>query len=114
MSNPTTISFNLPTTYTDGSALPATDLKDIDLLWGTVKGGPYPNSYKVTTLAPNAAGVVQVPIASIGLPVNATTTTYYMIAESEDIDGENSVATGEISFTMDARVPNPPAGLTVA
>lgn len=112
MTNPVQVSFQLPTQNTDGSALPAGDIVDIKLLWGTVKGGPYPNTYADKSLTPNAAGVCTLALTALNLP--ATDATYYMVAVTDANDGMTSAQTGEVSFTYNAAVPNPPAGLTVA
>jgi len=61
------VTIDPPTTYFDGVPLVASDILSYTLLWGTVDGGPYPNSVNVG----------KVTTASIP---NLKTGTYYIVA----------------------------------
>lgn len=72
------ITFKLATTYSDGvTPLPAGAIVDVAIQVASVAGGPYTKTIKDTTLTPDAAGLCEYPLASLG--VDLTKPTYAVL-----------------------------------
>jgi hypothetical protein len=94
-----TLTWNAPTTYSDASALPVTDIAFYTVSW---------NGGTVQVTSPALTTVVTVPCGSTAFSITVTTsaTAKYPNATSAP-DGPVPYATGI------ACVPNPPQGLAV-
>ncbi|MDB6103479.1 MAG: hypothetical protein JWO52_3478 [Gammaproteobacteria bacterium] len=101
------ISFQLPTTYSDGTTpLPAASIIGIKISVGNTPGGPYTKSIEDTDLTPDTSGICHYPMASLG--VDLTKPTYAVLLT--DITGAESVASNEVGFQN--LVPNPPSAVS--
>jgi hypothetical protein len=101
------ISFTVPTTNTDGSAI--TEALSYTALIDTVN--PPVKGYPVPATAVPVGGVVTATFSQIGFaPVNGT--TYYATATATDASGTSG--DGNIVVFTYTVVPNPPTGFIVA
>lgn len=97
------ISWTPPTTYIDGRALPAADLKEYVVLWSRSASGPFTSQVVVT--AP--ATTVDVPgmvCGSFHFVVRATVVT--------NVTSDNSAAV-VYATNVSCNTPNPPTAVTV-
>jgi hypothetical protein len=118
-SQPTSIDFTLPTTNTDGSAIPPGELIDVDFGYGTTSAAGAPTfmystivSKAFTVVDPTNAAVVTVPWASLGQPV-LTPGTWFFAVRVKSGAGTTSIWSNEAQFVVPVPVPNPPSGFTV-
>lgn len=85
-----------PTTNTDGT--PLTDLAGYKIYWGTVSGGPYPNSMIATRcLACASPGLVITDYECMALQPGIT---YYFVVVAFNTDGVESDPSNEIFITV--------------
>jgi hypothetical protein len=106
MSVQTTVTFDVPTTNTDGSAI--TEALSYVVLIDTVN--PPVKSYPVPATVVATAGVLSVTFAQLGFtPVKNT--DYFASATATDADGTSVMAT-DFAFAYSV-VPNAPTGLKV-
>lgn len=101
------ISFQLPTTYSDGTTpLPPGAITGIKISVGNVSGGPYTKSIEDTDLVPDATGFCHYPFASLG--VDLTKPTFAVLLT--DVGALESIASEEVGFQN--MLPNPPAAVS--
>jgi hypothetical protein len=106
MSVQTQVSFNVPTTNTDGSAI--TEALSYSVLIDTVN--PPVKSYAVPAAVVAVAGVVTVTFAQLGF-VPVKNTDYFATATATDADGTSAMS-ADFAFAYSV-VPNAPTGLKV-
>ena len=94
-----TANWTLPTTYSDGSAIDPADQAQI--VTHIVMDG-----VEVGTSAPGATSWTG------DLPMNYGGT--YLFSVHATLNGQTSISTPEVSFTVPFRVPNPPTGLSIS
>lgn len=103
-----TVTITAPTTRTDGTALPASQIAGYRLKWGTATG-TYPNVVSIP-----ADGSPYAWTATLEIPVGTTRTVFY-VATAVDADGRESGNSAEakksFSLLSDA-VPTSP-GITL-
>ncbi len=100
-------SWTAPTTYTDGSALPASDIASYTMSWAPAGGQAGPSgSINVAATATTATVPVACGSVTFTIAVTTTATAKYPSATSSPSSGV-PYATGVTCS------PNPPAGLTV-
>lgn len=109
---PKTITLTLPTTNTDGSPIPASELVDVQIGFGTV-----PGSYTLVADDSNFAaqtqnGVVTIPFASLNETLASG--TWFAAARVKTDQGIVSAWSNEASFTITPPQPNSPTGFSVA
>ena len=92
-----TLTCNVPTTNTDGSAL--TDLAHFNFYYGQTAGGPYPDS------------ITQVPDCNVVVP-DLAAGNWYFVATAVNDAGVESDFSNEATATVVTR-PDPPTNLTV-
>ena len=103
--NTAKVSWIAPTSYTDASLLPATDIASYTVKWGPSSGLVGPSgSATVTT---NSA-VIPVACGSVSFIVSVTTTATALYPNA------TSASSSAVPYaTGIACVPNPPSGITV-
>lgn len=87
-----------PTTYVDGTALPANLIDHTLISWGTTKGGPYPNQASSTSGS----------ATSLDMPYPATVGSYYAVAVTVLTTGAQSGPSVEVVKTIVETVPKAP------
>lgn len=114
MSTPNPVVHN-PTTFTIvDPTLAADSVTGFRLLFGQVSGGPYPLSSTddaLSSLTTNADGSVTGKF--VDLNTKLAPGTWFAVSEAKNTAGYSGNSP-EISFVIDAPVPNPPTGFTVA
>lgn len=83
------VSWQLPTAYTDGSALALSDIKSAVIHWGQAKGGPYPTAYEVA-----------MPATDTLMPFTGSRGTYFLTVTSKLVTGAESAPSGELSWQV--------------
>lgn len=102
MANPTKISFTVPTQCTDGSPLPASDIKGYQF---SFDGKAFVDG--VVTVAGSVATAL---LAQFGLGFGS----HNVGVRTVHVNGAVSSTTGTVAFSLvDERVPNPPTSLQV-
>jgi hypothetical protein len=112
---PTTVQLTLPTQNTDGSAVAAGEITDVQVGFGTVSGTytlvATDTSFGAQT---GGGGVVTIPFASLNETLAPGT---WFAAARVDAGTTTSGWSNEVSFVIappPPPVPNPPTGFTVA
>ena len=94
------------TTYTDNTALPASQLTQYTVSYGNTSGGPYPNTVSVL----NVNGVIPTTVTITGLTVG----TWYFVVTATATNGLTSANSNEASkVIVTTAAPNPPTILTI-
>jgi hypothetical protein len=113
MATTKTITFDAPTAFTDGSALPASGIAKYEYGFSQTKGGPYTKIVPDTDFTPDAAGhqtgTVDVSGFAFGTwyaAVRDTVTAQY--------GGVASAWSNEVSFTVDPKTPEAPRNFSIA
>jgi hypothetical protein len=109
--NPKTLTMTLPTTYTNGTPMPLSEIADILILYGNKAGGPYTFSYKDAQLSPKSDGTID--LAMSALPNLTATGNYFLVAQTEATNGKQSNTSTEVGFSIQALQPSPPTALVV-
>ena len=95
-----------PTAYTDSTALPASQIAQYTVSYGTTAGGPYTNSVNVLPVN----GVVPTTVTITGLTVG----TWYFVVTATATNGVTSANSNEASKTIvTVAAPNAPTILTI-
>ena len=100
-----TITFDVPTQYTDGSAMPVTSIDHYDVYCGSISGG-YDSVPVVTIMAPNTQGVFKLD----------RTVDWYCAVKTVLIPAENSLVSGYSAEVLVSKtfVPgNPPTNIQI-
>lgn len=113
MALPTDVKLTLPTQNADGSPIPAGDLVDVQVGFGTASGN-YTLIADDTVFATqtDTNGVVTIPFASLN--ENLGFGTWFAAARVKNAEGSTSDWSNEASFVIAAPVPKAPTGFTVA
>lgn len=94
------------TTYTDNTALPASQLIQYTVSYGNTAGGPYPNTINVLPVN----GVIPTTVTITGLTVG----TWYFVVTATATNGLTSANSNEASkVIVTTAAPNPPTILTI-
>jgi hypothetical protein len=92
-----TLSWTPPTSYVDGSALPASEITSYKIYYGQTNGGPYASS--VTVAGSFTSAVIS------GLAAG----TWYFVATTVASNGQESAFSAQVSKTVvNTAKPNPP------
>jgi len=95
-----------PTAYTDSTALPASQIAQYTVSYGTTTGGPYTNTVNVLPVN----GVVPTTVTITGLTVG----TWYFVVTATATNGMVSANSNEASKNIvTTAAPNPPTILTI-
>jgi len=105
MANPTQFNWVVPTTNTDGTAIPAGEITGYTIGVGAASG-----KYTIMTSVSNPAATSE-PIAD--LSATLAPGTYFAAIRAESTGGPSAFS-NEVSFAIAAPIPNPPTGFTVA
>lgn len=98
--NPVGVSETLPTTFTDGTAIPSGTITSIDYGYGTASG-TYSRVVNDTTMK-LAGGKIAATI-----PTDLAFGTWFVAARTRTKDGAVSQWGNELSFTIAPKQPNP-------
>lgn len=91
-----------PTAYEDGTPMPASDIKNYKIYYGSKSGGPY--QFVITV--PGNANTVQI--------TNLTNGTWYFVATTVSVQDSESAPTSEVSKTINiVRKPRAPVNFTI-
>lgn len=102
-----TASWTAPTAYTDGSALPASDIDHYTLTWGPAAGSSGPSG-SVNVPAGTVSTVINVPCGSTSFTVSVTT------GAAAKYPNSTSAPAGPVPYASGLScAPNPPGGLAV-
>lgn len=113
-----TLTWDLPTTYCDGTALDATRLGTLEIYWDT---NPIPGPAAEDPDCPETALPAPEGFAPIAVPAGQTQVkvdvdpgqTYYARVRVSDTDGNWSSLTKQISTTIPFAMPRAPAVFTI-
>jgi len=109
---PKSVTLTLPTQNTDGSTIPAGEIVDVQVGFGTASGN-YTLIADDTAFAQQTQnGVVTIPWASLN--ENLGNGTWFAASRVKTADGVPSAWSNEATFTIAPPVPNPPTSFTVA
>jgi hypothetical protein len=109
---PKTITLTLPTTNTDGSSIPAGEIVDVQIGFGTIPGSYTLIADDSNFGAQTQNGVVTIPFGSLGETLAVG--TWYAAARVKTDQGIVSAWSNESSFTIAPPQPNSPTGFSVA
>lgn len=101
---PTTadVRWSSPTTYEDSTPMPASDIKNYKIYYGSKSGGPY--QFVVTV--PGNTNTMQI--------TNLTNGTWYFVATTVSTQDSESAPTPEVSKTINLiRKPRAPVNFTI-
>jgi len=113
MALPTSVTLTLPTKNTDGTALSIESIADVQVGFGTASGNyTLIADDKVFNTQVGVGGVVTIPFASLN--ENLGFGTWFAAARVVSTAGKPSDWSNEASFSIEAPIPNPPTGFTVA
>lgn len=114
MANPTTFNYKLPTQRVDGTAINASDIKQVNLGIRPKTGtaGTYPLQVIDTTFTADAGGISHEPLAAFGM---LAVGDYIAAAQAVTKDGGVSDWSAESPvFTIEPVKPNPCTAVTVS
>lgn len=109
MANPTKIRYKLPTSNTDGSPLPVSGIKHIELGLG-VTSGQYTTIVADVTFTPGPDGMSEEPLARFNLIPG----TYFMAGRTVSTANIMSAWSTEVSFVIEPPIPNTVSDFSVA
>lgn len=108
--NPDTITFDAPTSFTDGSAIPAGTLLRYEYVFAQSATGPFNKVVADSDFTPNAQGKQTHDLELGGFAFGQ----WYGAARAVSKDGPVSANSNVAAFEVRAREPSPPTGFTVA
>jgi len=109
LANPTKIRYTLPTSNTDGSPLPMSGIRHIELGLG-VTSGQYTTIIADVTFAPGPDGVSEEPLSRFNLSPG----TYFAAGRTVSTAGIMSAWSAEASFVIEPPIPNTVSDFSVA
>lgn len=110
MANPTRIKYKIPTSNTDGTALPAAQIKHIEIGIGTTTG-QYTTLRADATFTPAADGMSEELLSAFGTLAPGT---YFAAARTVSVANIMSEWSNEAQFVIEPPIPNPPTSFSVA
>jgi hypothetical protein len=95
------VTISAPTQYVDGTSLPASQISQYTVNYGTTTGGPYPNIMNIYSVN----GVIPTTVTVTGLTVG----TWYFVVTATATNGMVSANSNEASKNIvTTSAPNPP------
>lgn len=105
--NPVGVSETLPSTFTDGTAIPAGTITSIDYGYGTASGS-YPRVINDTTMK-----TVGGKVAAL-VPTDLAYGTWFAAARARTKDGAVAQWGNEVTFTVAPKQPSPITDFSIA
>jgi hypothetical protein len=108
-----TITFDAPTAFTDGSALPASGIAKYEYGFSQTKGGPYTKIIPDTDFTTDANGHQTADVDVSGFAFG----TWYVAGRdttTAQYGGMSSGWSNEVSFTIDPKTPSAPRNFSIA
>lgn len=100
VTNPVTVSFTAPTTYVDGTTMPAGEVTKYQYGFGTVSGA-------YTLVVDDADLTVTAGKQTGALPTNLAIGNWFSASRSVTKDGATSGWSNEVPFVVAAKQPSP-------
>jgi hypothetical protein len=105
--NPAGLSFTAPTTYTDGTTMPAGEVTSFDYGYG-IASANYTRVVNDTVMKTSGGKIAAV------IPVDLAIGTWFAAARSRTKDGAVSAWGNEVSFAVAAKTPSPISDFSAA